>query len=267
MKRVLPKFAPHISCHTVNDIEDRIKSMLTKNQFKMFCNDSIFGIFMKKKNYVVQAQLGRCIMSLETKESPISDIVIRVKGTTLHFSLREFAVVTNLNFHSNKDDFVFDEDFPNKIIDHYFDGVIYIQKREIFVAVSGKICWDENDEDALKFANFYFIHAFLLSSVDTIIISCLHFDLMESDRYRDYPWGSVIFKNIKPTRKEISTFQIPKKVVPRGGSHKEDYVDSDDDFQDSPIQHKLSISKNKYQGDSSNSPTKQKLKKQPKGVD
>lgn len=39
----------------------------------------------------------------------------------------------------------------------------------------------------------------------------------------------VVFKNIKPTRKEISTFQIPK-VFHRGGSHKEDYVDSDDDF-------------------------------------
>ncbi|KAM3326476.1 hypothetical protein P3S67_001602 [Capsicum chacoense] len=69
MARVLPKFAPHIGCHTVNDIKDRIKAMLTKNQFKKFCTDSIFGVFMKKKNCVVQAQLGRCIMSLGTTES------------------------------------------------------------------------------------------------------------------------------------------------------------------------------------------------------
>ncbi|KAF3680319.1 hypothetical protein FXO37_03387 [Capsicum annuum] len=42
--------------------------------------------------------------------------------------------------------------------------------------------------------------------------------------------SKVVFKNIEPTQKEISTFQIPKKVVPRGSNHKEDYVDSDDDF-------------------------------------
>ncbi|KAM3323454.1 hypothetical protein P3S67_004605 [Capsicum chacoense] len=56
----------------------------------------------------------------------------------------------------------------------------------------------------------------------------------------------VVFKNIEPTRKEISTFQIPKKAFHRGGGHKEDYVDSDDDFQDPPLKHQLSISKKKY---------------------
>ncbi|PHU15262.1 hypothetical protein BC332_16467 [Capsicum chinense] len=110
MARVLPKFVPHFGCHTVNDIEDRIKAMLTKNQFKKFCTDSIFGVFMKKKNCIVQAQLGRYVMSLETTKSSTSDIVIRAKGTTLDFSLREFAVVTGLNSHSNRDDFRFDED-------------------------------------------------------------------------------------------------------------------------------------------------------------
>ncbi|KAF3613399.1 hypothetical protein FXO38_36265 [Capsicum annuum] len=349
MARLLPKFALHISCHTVNDIEDRIKAMLTKNQFKKFCTDSIFGVFMKKKNCVVQAQLGRGIMSPETTKSSASDIVIRAKGTTLHFSLTEFAVVTGLNCHLNRDDFGFDEDVPNKIIDQYFDGSRFKQKKELFVAVTNKIWGNETDEDAFKFVNLYFIHGFLLSSVDTVIIPRLYFDLVESDSYRDYSWGlvaykelaknlnkklkptgkfymlhgmplpiqiwlyeccsavlhtvaskvdsqiprllnwktnairpryeslveslfndsndKVVFKNIEPTRKEISTFQIPKKVFHRGGSHKEDYVDFDDDFQDPSLKHHLSISKKKYQGDSSNSPAKKKLKNQSKGVD
>ncbi|PHU30409.1 hypothetical protein BC332_02502 [Capsicum chinense] len=142
---------------------------------------------MKKKDCVVQAQLGRWIMSLETKESSKSDIVIRAKGTTLHFNLREFAVVIGLNYLSNKDDFVFDEDLPYKIIDQYFDNARYIQKRKLFTAITGKIWGKKNEEDALKFSNLYFIHAFLLSSVDSVIILRLHFDLVESGRYRDYP--------------------------------------------------------------------------------
>ncbi|KAF3621122.1 hypothetical protein FXO37_32973 [Capsicum annuum] len=122
MTRVLPKFSPHTGCHMINDIEDRIKSMLTKNQYKMFCTKNIFDFFMKKKDCVVQTQLGRCIMSPETRESSISATVILAKGTILHFTPREFALVTGLNYVSNKDDFVFDEERPNRIIDQYFDG-------------------------------------------------------------------------------------------------------------------------------------------------
>ncbi|KAM3235157.1 putative protein isoform X1 [Capsicum annuum] len=259
---------------------------------------------MKKKDCVVQAQLWRYIMSLGTKESSTSCIVIRAEGTILHFTPREFALVTDLNCVTNRDDFVFDEDRPNRIIDQYFDGESFIQKKDLFAAVSDKIWGNDNDQDVLKFAYLYFIHAFLLSSVDTIAISRLHFNLIESDRYSDYPWGSVafeelarslhkklkpkekfymllgmplaiqiwlyeccsnvprtvafkvdsqiprllnwktnsprpryktlmgsmfddtddkvLFKNIEPTRKEISLFQIPKKLVPGVASHNED---------------------------------------------
>ncbi|KAF3642811.1 hypothetical protein FXO38_15823 [Capsicum annuum] len=150
------------------------------------------------------------------------------------------------------DDFEFDEDVPNKIIDQYFDDSRFIQKKELFVVVTDKIWENENDEDAFKFANLYFIHGFLLSSVDIVIIPRLHFDLVDSQIPRLLNWKTnaicpryeslmeslindsndkVVFKNIEPTRKEISTFQISKK------------------------------------GDSSNSPSKKKLKNQSKGVD
>ncbi|PHU21032.1 hypothetical protein BC332_12183 [Capsicum chinense] len=322
MARVLPKFSPHIGCHTVNDIEDRIKTMLTKSQYKMFCTKSIFGFFMKKKDCVVQAQLGRCIMSLETRESSTSVIVIRAKGTILHFTIREFALVTGLNCATNKDEFVFDEEHPNRIIYQYFDGESFVQKKDLYAVVFDKIWGNDNDEDTLKFANLYFIHAFLLSSVDTVAISRLHYDLVESGLYSDYPWGSiafeelarslheklkpkgklymligmplaiqiwlyeccsnvprnvaskvdsqiprilnwktnsprpryetlmgsmfddtddkVVFKNIEPTRKEISAFHIPKKLVPGSASHNED---------------------------DSASPIKKQMKPHPKGVD
>ncbi|KAF3653699.1 hypothetical protein FXO38_15523 [Capsicum annuum] len=195
MENLLSKFAPHIGCRTVNDFEDHIKSILTKNQYKMFCNNNIFIVYMKKKICVVQALLKKCIISLKTKKSSANAIVIRVKGTNLHFSPREFVVVTDLNCVSNKDDFVFDEDLPNRIIEQYFDGAKYIQKRELLAAIFEKNWGKDNDEDAVKFANLYFIHAILLSVVDTVVIPRLYFDLVESDRYSDYPWGSVAFEN------------------------------------------------------------------------
>ncbi|KAF3624501.1 hypothetical protein FXO37_31344 [Capsicum annuum] len=304
---------------------------------------------MKKKNFVVQTQLEKCFMLLETKESSTGSIVIRAKGTSLHFTPIEFAEVTGLNCVSNKDDFVFDEEHPNKIIEKYVDGANFIQKRELFAAISGKIRGKENNEDALKFDNLYFIHAFLLSSIDTIAIQYFYFDLVESGRYSDNPWGlvafeelarslnkklkakgkfymllrmplaiqiwlyeccsnaprnaaskvdtqisrllnwktiaprpryetlmgsmfndaydTVVFKNIETTRKEISSFQITKRIVTGGGSHEDDDVDLDDDFQDLPHPQKYSIKINKNHDDSSSSPIKKKLKKQPKGLD
>ncbi|KAF3661010.1 hypothetical protein FXO37_13125 [Capsicum annuum] len=69
-----------------------------------------------------------------------------------------------------------------------------------------KVC--DNDEDALKFANLYFIHAFLLSSVDTVAIPRLHFDLVEIGRYSDYPWGSVAFEELVRS--------LHKKLKPKG---------------------------------------------------
>ncbi|KAF3618947.1 hypothetical protein FXO38_33162, partial [Capsicum annuum] len=188
MARVLPKFAPHIGCHTVNDIEDRIKTMLTKSQYKMFCTKIIFDFFMKKKDFVVQTQLGRCIMSLQTRKISTSAIVIQAKGTILHFTIREFTLVTGLNCATNKDEFVFGKERPNRIIDQYFDGESFVQKKDLYAAVSDKIWGNDNDGDALKFANLYFIHAFLLSSIDTVVIPRLYFDLVESGRYSDYPW-------------------------------------------------------------------------------
>ncbi|PHU14503.1 hypothetical protein BC332_15708 [Capsicum chinense] len=270
----------------------------------------------EKKDCVVQAQLGRCIMSLETRESSTSVIVIQAKGIILHFTIREFALMTGLNCATNKDKFVFDEERPNRIIDQYFDGESFVLKKDLYVAVSDKIWGNDNDEDALKFANLYFIHALLLSSVDTVAIPRLHFDLVEIGRYSDYPWGSVafeelarslhkklkpkgkfymllgmplaiqiwlyeccsnvprnvaskvdsqiprilnwkinsprsryetlmgsmfddtddkvVFKNIELTRKEISSFHIPKKLVPGSTSHNEDDIDLDNDFQDPP---------------------------------
>ncbi|KAM3287967.1 hypothetical protein P3S67_021397 [Capsicum chacoense] len=147
-------------------------------------------------------------MSLETKKSTANAIVIRAKGTNLHFGPREFVMVTGLNCVSNKDDFLFDEDLPSRLIEDYLGGAKYIQKRELFAAFSGKLWGKDNDEDAVKFANLYFIHAFLLSAVDTIVIPRLHFDLVESDRYSDYPWGSVAFEELAKS--------LNRKLKPKG---------------------------------------------------
>lgn len=55
---------------------------------------------------------------------------------------------------------------------------------------------ENNDEDAEKFVILYFLHSFMLSNIDTVFISHLHFDLVDSGRYKNFPWGSLSFEDL-----------------------------------------------------------------------
>lgn len=55
---------------------------------------------------------------------------------------------------------------------------------------------ENNDENAKKFAILYFLHSFVLSNIDTVVIPRLHFDLVESGRYKIFPWGTLSFEDL-----------------------------------------------------------------------
>ncbi|PHT36716.1 hypothetical protein CQW23_24416 [Capsicum baccatum] len=147
-------------------------------------------------------------MTLEVKGSSSSRILICANGTFLNFTPREFAIITGLNCVSNRYDFIFDEGVPNRIVEKYFNGAEIIQKRQLFLAFTKRVWGENNDADAEKFTILYFLHSFVLSNVETV----------------------VVFKNIEPTKKELSKLQILQKDA----THHERFVDSDDDFQDPP---------------------------------
>ncbi|KAF3638752.1 hypothetical protein FXO38_23076 [Capsicum annuum] len=59
-----------------------------------------------------------------------------------------------------------------------------------------KVWGENNDEDAEKFAILYFLHSFVLSNVETVVIPRLHFDLVDSERYKDFSWGTLSFEDL-----------------------------------------------------------------------
>ncbi|PHT53098.1 hypothetical protein CQW23_07560 [Capsicum baccatum] len=84
---------------------------------------------------------------------------------------------------------------PNRIVEKYFNGAKFIQKRQLFLTFTEKV-WGESDEDAEKFAILYFLHSFVLSNVNTVVVPRLHFDLVDSGRYKDFPWGTLSFEDL-----------------------------------------------------------------------
>ncbi|KAF3632116.1 hypothetical protein FXO38_26281 [Capsicum annuum] len=135
-------------------------------------------------------------MSLKTKGSSTTAIVISANGTSLRFTPREFTIITGLNCIGNRYDFIFYEELPNRIVEQYFNGSNFIPKRQVFLAISKRVWGKNNDEDAEKFAVLYFLHSFILSNIYSIVISRLHFDLVESGRYKDFSWGTLSFEDL-----------------------------------------------------------------------
>ena len=118
--------------------------------------------------------------------------VMRVNGSTLRFTLREFALISGLNCVNEETDFIFDQSEPNSFMEKYFEGVKLIRKIDIMRSFHRKV-WGENYQDGLKFAILYFIQTVIFSGERaTKKVPRLYFDLVESGRYSQFPWGKKL---------------------------------------------------------------------------
>ncbi|XP_075109157.1 uncharacterized protein LOC142180951 [Nicotiana tabacum] len=192
-----PIFAPHISVYTNTDIVSKLKENLTPGQYKKLGN-TCFGNFLQMKRCEVQHQLFRCFMALQLEGTPNVVFPIHVNGTSLHFTLREFALVTGLKCVGNDANFEFSERVPNRLIETYFGGANLVKKKHLMKCFADKNWCLDNDGDALKICLLYFIHTFIFSSEkNSTTIPRLHFDLVESGRYSEYHWGLKAFEMLK----------------------------------------------------------------------
>ncbi|OIT28760.1 hypothetical protein A4A49_57041, partial [Nicotiana attenuata] len=178
------------------DIVSELKENLTPEQYKQLGN-TCFGNFLQMKRCEVQHQLFRCFMALQLEGSPDNVFAIHVNGTSLSFSIREFALVPGLNCVGNPADFEFNEKVPNRIIETYFGGANLVKKKDLMKCFADKNWGHDNDGDALKIIVLYLIHTFIFSSEkNSTTIPRLHFDLVESGHYSEYPWGIKAFESL-----------------------------------------------------------------------
>ncbi|XP_070020485.1 uncharacterized protein [Nicotiana sylvestris] len=144
-----PIFVPHISVYTNTDIVSKLKENLTPGQHKQLGN-TCFGDFLQMKRCEVQHQLFRCFMALQLEGTPNDVFPIHVNGTSLHFTLREFALVTGLKCVGNDADFEFSERVPNWLIETYFGGANLVKKKHLMKCFADKNWCLDNDGVALK---------------------------------------------------------------------------------------------------------------------
>ena len=101
-------------------------------------------------------------MSLEIEVSSKQSLVIKVNGAILKFTIRTFALITELNCVSIVENFKFNTEEPSRLIVQYFGGNEIIRKSYLIDRFNDKV-WIDNDDDVIKFAILYFIHMFVYS--------------------------------------------------------------------------------------------------------
>ncbi|KAG5581596.1 hypothetical protein H5410_052223 [Solanum commersonii] len=149
--------------------------------------------------------LARPIKPPRMQDNSPNELFFRINHTTLRYGIQEFAIITGLNCFVDKDDFLFDTSEPNRLINQYFEGKSIIRKAELISKYKNKIWGDGNDDDAIKFAILYFISTFIYSGEKkSSSIPKIQFDLVESGRYHEYPWGKDVFsKLVKSIKKKM----------------------------------------------------------------
>ncbi|XP_049344033.1 uncharacterized protein LOC125808366 [Solanum verrucosum] len=188
-----PTRIPHMQCYTNIEVMKVLATKLTISQYKEFCGTTCFAQLSSIRRCHVQAQLIRCMFLREIEGSSKDAILIHVNGTTLRFTIRDFAIITGLKCSDNEKDFVFNTEEPNRMILQYFGVEKAITKSQLVEKFDNKV-WRDNDDDAVKFAILFYIHSFILSEEPTsTVIDRKDFDLVESGRYIDYPWGKKAF--------------------------------------------------------------------------
>ncbi|MCD7461631.1 hypothetical protein HAX54_046703 [Datura stramonium] len=110
-------------CYTNNDINKDLRKYLTAPQFKRFSEQTCFTTYTHMPKYHVQAQIIRYVMVREVESSFGDALLISLNGATLHFTQREFTLISGLNCTADDFEFEFDTDVPNMIISQYF-GVV-----------------------------------------------------------------------------------------------------------------------------------------------
>ncbi|XP_060170722.1 uncharacterized protein LOC132601665 [Lycium barbarum] len=188
-----PEEAPSMQRYTNIEVFKDLKSKLTVPQLEIF-SKTIFGKFLGMQHLEVQAQIFRCFMVRELKESTSDCFTIDINGTVLRFTMREFALMSGLNCVADEGQFTYDEEKPKRIMDDYFGGTrSKVKILELIDCFKNK-CWGDNDEDAVKFAILFFINTYIFCGEPRKTnIPRVHFEVVEDGRIHGMPLAMQVW--------------------------------------------------------------------------
>ncbi|KAG5600749.1 hypothetical protein H5410_032119, partial [Solanum commersonii] len=191
------------STYNMNFVEDLNLSIGVKG-VELFKN-TIFGPYLNIPNCNYQGQITKCLLLLELEQDNIDELHIRhASGNILHFTIKEFAIITGLKCTGNVDEFRYPDSTHSRLIQRYFpESNDSVNKGHLVQRfLMGE--W-ENYQDAVEMAILYFIHTFVFSQLGDTNIPIHHFFMVEDGRYQKYSWGQIAFSKLMKTLRQKFT--------------------------------------------------------------
>ncbi|XP_070011028.1 uncharacterized protein [Nicotiana sylvestris] len=182
---------------------------------------------LEEKRCEVQHQLFRCFMALQLEGSPDNVFAIHVNGTSLSFSIREFALVIGLKYFGNPADFEFNEKQEDGCSEEVLQDSWDAHRQVWFY----ECCSNVDPKIALR--------------VDNVVPKILNwrstenqpnFAYLMNDMFND-KGNMIVYKDIYPTDIELVVIQIPPVgvVVENSPTTRSDKSAEDsDDFTPTP---------------------------------
>ncbi|KAH0722903.1 hypothetical protein KY290_005568 [Solanum tuberosum] len=127
--------------------------------------NTIFGPYLNIPNCNYQGQITKCLLLLELEQDNIDELHIRhASGNILHFTIKEFAIITGLKCTGNVNEFKYPDSTHSRLIQRYFPDSQNVVNKGRLVQRFRMGQW-ENSQDALEMAILYFIHTFVFSQL------------------------------------------------------------------------------------------------------
>ena len=167
-----------------------MRALLSESQLADF-SQSCFGHLMNLPNFKIQHQLIHNLLLRQLKQPNNHEIWIGVGGVKLKFGIEEFAVISGLKCVGNSDKMRFAKP-TNNFLSTYYSGYNIICKSAVKSSFFLKE-W-ENDKDAVKMAKLFFLHHFLLTSSTDTHVPKGDFDMLDGDKFDEFPWGKEVFR-------------------------------------------------------------------------
>ncbi|XP_047263762.1 uncharacterized protein LOC124896266 [Capsicum annuum] len=151
---------------------------------------------------------------LEIEQDNPDEIHIYVQGTTLKFTIIEYAIISGLKCLGNIEEHLFSVTSKSSLMTKYFPGSKSSVKRSLFIE-RFKLGNFKKNSDALNMSIIYFIHTFLYSQVHDSTISKSDFVMVENGSYGQFPWGKSSFEKLIALWRQ--DFFVAKQLYSMGG--------------------------------------------------
>ncbi|PHU27363.1 hypothetical protein BC332_05695 [Capsicum chinense] len=147
---------------------------------------------------------------LEIEQDNPDEIHVYVQGTTLKFTIIEYAITSDLKYSGNIEEHLFSVLSKFALMTKYFPGSKSSVKRSLFIE-RFKLGNFENNSDALNMSIIYFIHTFLCSQLYSMggmphmlnvwmYECCFEVDSTIAEQ--------LVYNNIRPTDEEVQSFDL-----------------------------------------------------------